>query len=154
MNEAAKIQWLYDIEQIKQLKHRYCAYCDDNYNPDGIAGLFTADGVWDGGPFGRAETRTGIRDFFADVSNQVSFANHYVCNPIIEIDGDSATGRWDPWQPMVMAPDPAALWLVAKYRERYVRNGEGWLFELLELDVKALSPYEEGFAKQRFIETG
>ena len=54
---------------------------------------------------------------------------------------------------MVMKPDPAALWLVAKYKERYVRAGDGWLFELLELDVKALSPYEQGFAKQRFIET-
>ena len=22
------------------LGHQYCAYCDDNYNPDGIASLF------------------------------------------------------------------------------------------------------------------
>ena len=153
MNHEQKVQWLYDIEQIKQLKHRYCAFCDQQYDPEGIASLFTDDGVWEGGPFGRAETRDGIREFFADVSNQVDFANHYVSNPIIEVEGDSATGRWDLWQPMVMKPEPAALWLVAKYRERYVRAGDGWLFELLELDVKALSPYEQGFAKQRFIET-
>jgi hypothetical protein len=48
--------------------------------------LFTEDGVWDGGPFGRAEGREGIREFFGEVSKQVSFANHYVTNPIIETD--------------------------------------------------------------------
>lgn len=109
VDNAEKIQWLFDIEQIKQLKHRYCAYCDEQYDPDGIASLFTEDGVWDGGPFGLAEGYEGIRTFFADVSNQVSFANHYVSTPIIEIDGDNATGRWDLWQPMAMVPEPAAL---------------------------------------------
>lgn len=153
MNEADKIQWLFDIEQIKQLKYRYCAYCDDNYDPDGIANLFTDDGVWDGGPFGRAESRQEIRQFFADVSGTVSFANHYASNPIIEIDNDTASGRWDLWQPMVMTEGPQALWLVAKYREQYVRIDDLWMFKILDLDVKALSPYELGFAKQRFIET-
>lgn len=86
-----------------------CAHCDEPYDPDGIASLLTEDGVWDGGPFGLAEGHEGIRTFFAEVSNQVSFANHYVSTPIIEIDGDNATGRWDLWQPMVMVPEPAAL---------------------------------------------
>lgn len=153
MTESDRIQWLYDVERIKQLKHRYCAFCDEHYDPDGIAGLFTEDGVWEGGPFGRAETRAGIREFFAGVSGQVEFANHYVTNPIIDIDGDSARGRWDLWQPMVMAPEPHALWLVAKYREQYVRDGDDWRFRELVLDVRALSPYEQGFGKQRFIDS-
>ena len=154
MNESEKVQWLFDIEQIKQLKHRYCAFCDEQYNPDGIAGLFTEDGIWDGGAFGRAEGRDEIHKFFTEVTAQVEFANHYVSNPIIEVSGDTATGRWDLWQPMVVAPDPAALWLIAKYREQYVRSGDSWLFKVLELDIKAMSPYEEGFAKQRFVELG
>ena len=154
MNESEKIQWLFDIEQIKQLKHRYCAFCDEQYNPDGIVGLFSEDGIWDGGAFGRAEGRDEIHKFFTEVTAQVDFANHYVSNPIIEISGDTATGRWDLWQPMVVAPDPAALWLIAKYREQYVRSGGSWLFKLLELDIKAMSPYEEGVAKQRFVELG
>ncbi len=152
MTHEDRVQWLYDVERIKQLKHRYCAFCDEGYDPEGIASLFTENGVWEGGPFGRAETRAGIREFFAAISGQVAFANHYVSNPVIEVDGDRASGRWDLWQPMVMGDEPAALWLVAKYRERYVRAGDEWLFELLELDVRALSPYEQGFAKQRFVE--
>jgi hypothetical protein len=151
MTESEKIQWLYDVEHIKQLKHRYCAFCDDDYNPQGIAGLFSEDGVWDGGAFGLAETRAGIAAFFAETSEVVSFANHYVCNPIIDIDGDKASGRWDLWQPMVMKEDDAAVWLVAKYNERYVRDGSGWLIQHLLLDIRALSPYELGFGKQRFV---
>ena len=150
MNDAQKLQWLFDLEQIKLLKHRYCAFCDENYNPDGIAGLFVEDGVWDGGPFGRYDGRAAIRAFFADVSSKISFANHYVSNPVIEIEGDRATGRWDLWQPMVTEPNPRALWMVAKYRDTYVRRDGRWMFQRLEVDVKAMTPYEEGFAKQRF----
>ncbi len=154
MNDSEKIQWLFDVEQIKQLKHRYCGFCDEQYDPDGIAGLFTADGIWEGGAFGRAEGREEIHKFFSEVSSQVIFANHYVSNPIIEITGDTATGRWDLWQPMVLGPDPAAMWLVAKYREQYVRAGDCWLFKVLEVDIRGPTPYEEGFAKQRIAEMG
>lgn len=40
------------IESIKQLEARYCAACaacDDGYDPDRLAALFTEDAVWDGG---------------------------------------------------------------------------------------------------------
>ena len=51
----ARLTRLEDIEEIKQLKARYCAYCDDGYDPNGIAALFTEDGIWDGGrTFGEA----------------------------------------------------------------------------------------------------
>ena len=152
MKESEKLQWLFDVEQIKQLKHRYCGYCDEQYDPHGIAALFVEDGVWDGGPFGKYEGRDAIHKFFANASNLISFANHYVTNPIIEIDGDTATGRWDLWQPMVSEPETTACWLIAKYREEYVRRDDTWMFRTLTVDVKALSPYEQGFAKQRFMD--
>ena len=45
---AAKIQRLEDIEAIRNLKAKYCAFCDDGYDADGIASLFVDDGIWDG----------------------------------------------------------------------------------------------------------
>ena len=36
-----RLQRIEDIEAIRLLKHRYCAFCDDNYDADGIAALFT-----------------------------------------------------------------------------------------------------------------
>ena len=41
-----RIKKLEDTEAIKVLKRRYCAYCDDNYDLDGLASLFTEDAVW------------------------------------------------------------------------------------------------------------
>ena len=38
---ARRLQVLEDIEAIKKLKARYCAYCDNQYDADGIAALFT-----------------------------------------------------------------------------------------------------------------
>ena len=40
-----QVQRLTDIEDIKQLKLRYAFFCDDNYNPDGLASCFTEDGL-------------------------------------------------------------------------------------------------------------
>ena len=147
--DVDKVQWLYDVECIKQLKHQYCAACDDNYNPDGIARLFTEDGVWDGGNMGIAEGRDGIKKFFANVPEIVDFAIHSVTNPIIEINGDEATGSWKLWQPMVYK-DGATIWYAAEYEERYVRTDEGWRFRSLKLEAKMHSPYEDGFGKTRF----
>jgi hypothetical protein len=152
VTDSEKIQWLFDIEKIKQLKHRYCSLCDGGYDADALVALFTEDAVWDGGSLGLAEGRDQIHRFFAAVGDRVGFTNHYVTNPIIDIEGDSGTGRWDLWQPLVVTEGPRALWLAGKYRERYLRAGEGWLFERVELEVVALSPYEAGFAQQRFAD--
>jgi len=153
MNDAEKLQWLFDVENIKQLKHRYCAYCDEGYDPDGICSLFIEDGVWDGGLFGRHAGHAEIHAFFSGLSKLISFVNHYAINPIIEVDGDAATGRWDLWCPMVSEPETTACWLMAKYKEQYVKIADRWLFKNLEVHALALSPYDQGFAKQRFMET-
>ncbi len=146
-NLEANVQRLVDIEDIKILKLRYARYCDDNYDPDGIASCFTADGVWDGGLFGHAETQEGIKTFFTATPSIVSFAVHYTTNPIIEVAGDTATGTWYLWQPMVLVAEQQAMWLSAHYHERYRRENDGWLIEHLKLDVKRFSPYEAGFGQ-------
>ena len=40
-----RVQALEDVNTIRHLKVRYAAYCDDHYNPDGLAALFTEDAV-------------------------------------------------------------------------------------------------------------
>ena len=149
----ARLRRLEDLEAIRQLKYRYCAACDDSYDPDRIAVLFTMGAVWDGGPLGRFEGREAIRTFFAGASKAAPFAIHQVTNPIIEIDGDQATGAWYLWEPIVMVRESRsdALWMAATYDDRYVRAGDAWLFDHVKVNLRMLSPYEEGFAKTRFV---
>jgi hypothetical protein len=144
------VQRLADIEDIKQLKARYAAACDDDYNPDKLAPLFAEDAIWDGSILGYAEGREAIHEFFSASSSLVPFAVHQVSNPLIEIDGDTATGQWYLWQPMVF--QGAALWLSATYEDSYVRQGGQWLYQHLKLNIRMLTPYEEGFAKTRIID--
>lgn len=146
----AQIARLTAIEDIKQLKARYCAYCDDDYDPDGLAALFVDDGVWDGGPeFGRHEGKEAIRRFFHSASGSIVFAAHLVMNPIIEVDGEQARGKWRLLMPCTVRDKdgrPEARWLLSAYDERYVRRGDRWLYASLTVDSQFFAAHASGWA--------
>lgn len=145
-----RVKVLEDIEDIKRLKHRYCAYCDDHYDADAIAGLFTEDAVWDGGTRGVNNGREEIRRFFQRAPQRLPFAIHMVLNPIIEVNGDTAKGTWYLFQPCTYAQGNRAVWGSARYDEEYVRvNGE-WKFQHLKLTSHFWTPFDEGWVKTRF----
>ena len=145
-----RLRVLEDIETIKKLKARYCAYCDNNYDADGIASLFTEDAVWDGGKFGRYEGREAIRTFFRGAPRIFPFAIHQVMNPIIEVEGEQAKGQWYLFQPATLAEGNQAVWLAARYEEEYVKVGSEWKFKRLKVFPSFLTPYDQGWVKKRF----
>ena len=145
-----RIRGLEDIEDIKRLKASYCAYCDDNYDVDNIVNLFVEDAVWDGGMRGRYEGKQEIREFFTNAPNRLPFAVHMVLNPIIRVDGDTATGTWYLLQACTYADGDRAVWGSARYDEEYVRvNGE-WKFQNLKLTSFFWTPFDQGWVKTRF----
>ena len=143
-----RVQILEDIEDIKKLKARYCGYCDDGLDADGIASLFTDDGVWDGDIRGRYEGREAIRQFFKEASQQVSFCVHNVMNPIIEVDGDSAHGSWYLFQ--ACTEGCQAKWVAGRYEDDYVKLNGQWYFTKLEIKFSYWTPYDQGWAKERY----
>ena len=149
-NLERRLRVMEDVEEIKRLKARYCAYCDDNYNATAIASLFTEDAVWDGGIRGRADGRQGIHDFFVQASQRLPFAVHMVMNPNIEVDGDTATGSWYLFQACTYTEDNQAIWGAGRYDEEYVRLDGAWMFKHLKLTWFFWTPFEQGWAKARF----
>jgi ketosteroid isomerase-like protein len=149
----ARLQRLEDIEAIKQLKADYCALCDEGYDEDRLADLFTEDAVWDGGDFGVAAGREKIRKFFHNTPRVMPFAVHMVMNPRIEIDGDSATGRWYLFQAATFAPgdERTPLWGAARYDEEYVRENGRWKFSSLRLTSRFWTPFDEGWEALRSV---
>ena len=132
------------IEAIKNLKARYCAFCDDRYDPEGIAGLFTEDGVWEGESFGRYQGRDAIRDYFARISGEIIFAAHLAINPVIDMLGDeTAVGRWRLIMPCTVQTDGAkeARWLMGAYVDTYRKSGGSWLFTSLKFRINFFSPH-------------
>ncbi len=149
---ANRVQVLEDIEAIKKLKARYCAYCDDNYDADGLASLFTEEAIWDGGEvLGRNEGREAIRQFFQSSSRRLPFAIHHVMNPTIDVQGDTATGQWYLFQPCTLARGNRAAFLAARYNETYVRLDGEWKFQRMDITPSFFTPYDKGWAEQRFV---
>ena len=88
----SRIQRLEDIEDIKRLKALYCDICDDNHNVSRITEIFTEDGIWEGRGIGTAKGHEQIVELFSGFQQAISFSQHMVQNPLIEIAGDTATG--------------------------------------------------------------
>ena len=145
-----KVQWLCDIEEIKQLKARYANACDDDYNPDTLAPMFVEDAIWDGGALGYCNGRDEIHAFFSNSPSLVSFAVHQITTPIITIDGDTATGKWFTWQPWVVQGTP--LWMSATYNDEYIKTDGQWHFKHVKVNIRMLSPQEGNFAETRILE--
>ena len=142
-----RITVLEDIEAIKKLKARYCAICDEDHNPAKITALFAPDGIWEGAGVGRHEGHDAIRKLFQGFQERISFSQHNVMNPIIDVTGDRATGIWYFLGPFTMRSGNRALWLGARYEDDYLKlNGE-WKFAHLRAIGRMSAPYEKGWAK-------
>jgi hypothetical protein len=146
-----RIAQLEDIEAIRQLKARYCLYVDQR-NEDAWLSLFTEDAVWESDKFGIHEGREVIRTLFRGIPSFLNFALHYVMNPIIEVDGNRATGNWLLLEPCTFVQDNQPAWGAGRYEEQYLKVGGGWKFKRLKLVSSFWTPYEQGWVKRRFIQ--
>ena len=141
-----RIQVLEDIEAIRKLKALYCAACDDNHNPEKLGPLFAEDATWEATVMGKAEGREAIKAFLAAVgtSGRIRNSAHHAINPVIEVQGDRATGHWRLimlYTENVAADKVRYQRIIGWYRETYVRTVEGWKFQTLFCQVEESAPY-------------
>lgn len=145
---ARRIDRLESIEAIKKLKHRYMNYCDLGYPPDKLGPLFTDDAVWTSKDFGRHPSRRALETFFSGISAQIVFAAHLAMNFIIDVDGDTGTGKWRILMPCTMVEDgkKVSRWLLGDYDEEYVRLNGVWLFKKIDFVVNFNVPFDQPWA--------
>jgi len=153
-----RIQRLEDIQAITALKARYVNLNDGGWKgpthqyPQEVADLFVADGSWDGRPSaGYARGHAEIKELFTAFQS-VKFILHYITNPMIEVDGDTASGHWHALVTMT-AHDDQAYWSLGLYIDTFVRTAEGWKLKDLRFEPASVSPYEAGWGKQRMAVT-
>src|ERR1700758_1277626 len=145
-----RLQVLEDGEAIRNLKARYAALCDNQYDADGIASLFTEDAVWESPALGRYEGWEAIRNFFRGASSIFSFAIHYSLNGCIEVEGDQARARWYLFMPCTLAAGNQAMWRAGIDHETYVRvDGVGLSRHTRSQPLMNVA-FETGWAQARF----
>jgi hypothetical protein len=122
---ADRVRRLEDLDEIHRLKARYCRLSDRGYDtagdsPEEVAALFADDGAW-----GDMRGHESIRRLFESFQATLPFAAHVAVNAEIELDGDTARGRW---LGLVLLTDAAgdATWVVGTYDDAFVRTTNGW----------------------------
>jgi len=144
-----RVRVLTDLGEIRDLKARYCRLVDSGYSTAGddanaFADLFASDGVWEAAGE-RIVGRNAIRERAA---RSRRFRFHLASNPIVDVDGDSATGRWHALV-AITGSDGLAAWLAGTYDDTFVRTSDGWRFEHVRFSVAFNAPYDEGWGGQR-----
>jgi ketosteroid isomerase-like protein len=125
-----RVQRMEDESTIRRMLIDYGAYLDGK-DYAAYAGLFAANGVWNGG-FGSFAGPAAIQKMLEDnlgkaqpgYTNKQSF--HMLTNPIIEIDGDKAhvTSKYLFWSRSAdMKPTPM---LAGRYTDEFVRENGQW----------------------------
>ncbi len=150
-----KVQELYDIEAIKQLKAKYCYYVDEWFeDPSNLERLlnevFTDDTDLDFGIIGTASGRKEVEEFFINIPFKLlSFSQHLVHSPLIEIANESdATGKWHFFVPCTFGEEGegnVATWISGTYDEKYVKRGGRWFIRAIKVKFFFISPFDQGW---------
>jgi hypothetical protein len=162
MDLKNRISRLEAIEDIKQLKYRYCDLVDkglagDMSALDELVGRFSANSKIDYGEFGIYKGKEQISMFFKTiVVGTFSFGAHMVFNPIIRVDGNFAVGRWYVHAAGTLKTPEGeiATWTQAKYFDEYEKIGGSWKFKSITVAFDFLTPYNQGWARTKMIQPG
>lgn len=146
-----RVQVLEDIEEIRKLKAAYCEACDDDHNGDRVADLFIEEGgVWGSGK-SLCEGLDEIRTFMFDIREAGFMARsaHQVFNPVIEVDGDTATGKWRFMMMYTVTGDEKFVRIIGRYEDEYIRTPNGWRFKTLVPIVEERGEYQANNKNER-----
>ena len=148
----ARINKLEAIEEIKNLQARY-AYLIDSLQIEKIPDLFADSFMAEYDTMGTFRTKSELFRFFETFSTVSSMMCHHQLTPLIELDGDMATGIWYLFGPFTLnTPEgKIAVWCQGKYENEYVKENGEWKFRLLKFKYNLLSPYEDGWVKTRMM---
>lgn len=116
-----------DVYEIQKLKYAYCRLLDTK-DFAAMCDLMTDDVTVTYG--GGAITLTGrqaVQDYLSKaMESPRMLTSHLVSHPEIDVDGDTATGRWALVDTVIVEDANIVIRGSSLYEDRYVRTGEGW----------------------------
>jgi hypothetical protein len=143
---------------IEQLMVAYMAAADrESDKGEYVAALFTEDGKWESvGPHGNpgwlAKGREGLVKKFDRNVERMPFAAHFLTNGSIDLNGDTAVGRWMYFQACTYRGNQA-LWIAGKYENDFRRVDGIWLMSHLRVHNFFTTPFDKGWVDVPHMET-
>ncbi|WP_099042032.1 nuclear transport factor 2 family protein [Mycobacterium neglectum] len=116
-----------DEQAIRSLVHRY-ADAASRRDPAGVAGTFTADGVWHAPELGRFSGREAMHGFFTSMLDGWNVFLQALMSGVIVVDAlnpDRAVGRWFV-QENGQRAEGTNLIISGVYHDEYIRDGNAW----------------------------
>lgn len=143
----SRLDRLESLEALRDLKSRYARLADlalgspSAAHAAALADLFTNDAVANYGFFGTFTGRNALLNAFENILPAgTRWSAHYIVNPLLTVNGDTAEGTWSflihavPRNP----PDAGQVTFFGQYAEKYRRNNGTW--KISELVVSYSSP--------------
>jgi hypothetical protein len=127
----ARLRSLEDREQIRELTHRYMQAMHDARWEDALA-CFADDASYDHGLLGYLADKQALRHFYTEFMPAFESAGGWafdiLADPVIEVKGDLATGRWFLLTLLTDPADGEAAWSVCTLDYEYKRERGAWRF--------------------------
>ncbi len=120
------VQRLSDIEEIRQLRHRY-HQCINEGEFAAIPDLFVEDGWLDFSYIGKAAGRATLTKFFAEAPKVLPFIRQFIHNHIIDVDGDRASAV--SYMEARSINDGEAYNIAGRYDDDCVRQDGVWKYQ-------------------------
>jgi ketosteroid isomerase-like protein len=139
----ARAQRLEDVESIKKLHRTYVRQLADR-RWDDMPGMFTADAVVDLRSHGPRRGHAQIAELFGAMRAAGNPPDGYVLSsPVIDVDGDFATGTWTWHRHLCEFPVMDGVvrvfgpWWEGRYRCAYRREAGQWKFATMRFRLVA-----------------
>lgn len=129
---AARVERLEAVGAILNIKHRYGELVDrlasriNQTDLEALGELFTEDAFVD---FVAVQLpgRQAILDLYGGVMQKnFAWVWHSFHSPIVEVNGDHASGRWTLQGITITHQSPTPTTVYGRYADEFVRTGEGW----------------------------
>ena len=141
----ARIRRIEDRTAISELRARYSFLVDQGRGRE-VVDFFTDDGVF----AGPVHSWTGKQAILEHQENHVlSGMWHFICNEIIDIQGDDASAQC--YCLMPAAYEGESYLCACQYDDVLVRQDGGWKFKSRKVTFYFFVPMKEGWGGERML---
>lgn len=132
-----RLQNMENLEAIKALHRRYM-YLVNSHQWDEVIECFTPDATADIGMHGSHTGRAELTELFKvkiDKVNEKWNGGHFVTQPLISTEGNTAKGCWMLYICVFdaeMASGPTLRWIQGKHDCDYLKCGEEWKINFIK----------------------